>query len=674
MNADQRSTARRTATALVAAGTCVALLLSLPAAPDAAARGHAAPSAAARTTTGEAGSTTGDAGITTGDAGITTGDAGFTDEKAGSTTGRTGKGASGSRHPCASATARCDGEIRVPLDWGDPASERITVTFAWLPRKDASRPASGTVLANPGGPLAALPAVPSLAEDLGPVLDRHNLLVVEPRGLGGPGALLCPGLDLALPETVRACAAHLGPRGRFFTADQAVTDMNAVRDALGVPKVTFYGISYGTLFAQAYATRHPGTLSGVLLDSVVPTGADGYVAGRVRKRVDLLDVACAPSRACRRLPGEPSAAFPALVRRLRAHPDPQIRLSSLARLPDFMHMPLAGREAGAAVAAYLDGDPLPLRRLVRVIDGAQGQPMRAAELAGLLSYVCADSAFPFERSAPADERRRQMDRHYEEERPFRPFTLAEVGGLPAGYQDICVDWPTPRTGPPVPPGAGYPRVPVLTLNGDFDGTTPAEAAAVTRRFPDSTFSRVRSGGHSVTAGTRVNGCARAAMRAFLADPAAFDDRPRCDEANYRALGSFPETVERVPPARAAGLDAGERRILAAAFATAADAVARRNPVRSPFWMPAAQEGLRGGRLTFDDEAGTVRLRDVRFVGDLTVNGEVRLSTDATARLTVTGGGGSHTVEMSWKAFLAGDDTAVSGTFAGRGFTATIPVH
>lgn len=46
-------------------------------------------------------------------------------------------------HPCATATERCDGEIPVPLDWSDPDSEEITVAFAWVPRGDTTRPATG---------------------------------------------------------------------------------------------------------------------------------------------------------------------------------------------------------------------------------------------------------------------------------------------------------------------------------------------------------------------------------------------------------------------------------------------------------------------------------------------------------------------------------------------------
>ncbi|TQS20982.1 alpha/beta fold hydrolase [Microbispora sp. KK1-11] len=581
------------------------------------------------------------------------------------------------RHSCASAKARCDGELEVPLDWGDPASERITVAFAWLPRKDLSRPAEGTVLANPGGPLAALPNVPSLAEALGPVLDRQNLLVVEPRGLGKSSPLLCPELDLEHQESVSACAAHLGPRAGLFTADQAVADMDAVREALGVPKVTFYGISYGTVFAQAYATRYPRHLSGLLLDSVMPTGEGGYVTRPIRTETDRLRVACQPSQACRRLQGDPPDAFARLVRHLRAHPDPHIRPLSLMSLTSSLSLPMVGREVNASVAAYSDGDPLPLRRLVQAIDAAPTMPLRAAQLAGFLAYVCGDSAFPFERAASPAERRRQLDRFYAQKRPFQPFTIADLGGSVFGLQEACVGWPTYRPSPPVPPGAKYPRVPTLTLAGDFDSTTPAEAAEVTRRFPGAVFSRVRFAGHNLTTGLPMDECVRATMRTFLIDLNALHGTPRCDQANYRATGSFPRVVKEVPPARGTGLAAGERRILAAAFATVADATARRNPLRSPLWL-TREAGLRGGMLTFDDKAATIRLRDVRFVDDLTVNGEIHLNgsghpgDEATAKLDITSTDGSHPVRFSWKAFHATDDITVTGTLAERPFTGAIP--
>jgi pimeloyl-ACP methyl ester carboxylesterase len=145
-------------------------------------------------------------------------------------------------------------------------------------------------------------------------------------------------------ETVTACAARLGPRAGFFTADQAVADMDAVRQALGVPKVTFYGISYGTVFAQAYAARYPGHLSGVLLDSVMPTDKGGHVARPIRTETDPLGVACLPSPACRRLPGDPADALSRLVGHLRAHPDPQVRALSLMSLTNSLYLPMVGRE------------------------------------------------------------------------------------------------------------------------------------------------------------------------------------------------------------------------------------------------------------------------------------------------------------------------------------------
>ncbi|GII80037.1 hypothetical protein Sru01_50190 [Sphaerisporangium rufum] len=582
----------------------------------------------------------------------------------------------GEAHPCAAATTRCDGRIEVPLDRTDPRSERITVAFTWLPRKDLSRPAAGTVLADPGGPGPALPAVPALAEALGPVLDRQNLLVVEPRGLGLSSPLTCPDLDLERPESVRACAGHLGPRAAFHTAGQTVADQDAVRAALGVPKVTYYGISYGTLSAQAYAARHPEALAGVLLDSVVLTGADGRVADPDPVRTEHLAVACASSAACRRLPGDPAGTFAHLVGRLRGQPDPAVRPLSLLALLHSVSVPVVGREINAAVAAYLAGDPAPLRRLAAMIDGIPSGPARGAELAGVVAHRCADSSFPFDWTASPDERRAQLDRYYATERPYRPFTLGDLGGKASGWQEICAGWPAPPADPPVPPDARLRYVPALVLAGDFDSTTPAEAGRVAERF-GATVSRVRFGGHNLTTGPAVDGCVRAATREFLADPAAFQGTPRCDRASYAAIGTYPRGAAGLRPARVPGLDRRQRVTVAAAIATVLDAAARRDPHGPiPSWL-VDEPGLRGGRVAFDDRAGIVRPADVEYVTGFAVTGEIELpprpaqAGPATARLQVRDGTGTHRLVLTFPAFRATPDTAVSGTFDGRAFTGTV---
>ena len=46
-------------------------------------------------------------------------------------------------------------------------------------------------------------------------------------------------------------------------------DIEAVRAALGVDKLTLIGVSYGTFLAQAYAARYPTHVERVLLDSVL---------------------------------------------------------------------------------------------------------------------------------------------------------------------------------------------------------------------------------------------------------------------------------------------------------------------------------------------------------------------------------------------------------------------
>jgi hypothetical protein len=52
----------------------------------------------------------------------------------------------------------------VPLDWGNPPGRQIKVAFAFVPRTDRDHPAEGTIMANPGGPVAAIPSVATIRD------------------------------------------------------------------------------------------------------------------------------------------------------------------------------------------------------------------------------------------------------------------------------------------------------------------------------------------------------------------------------------------------------------------------------------------------------------------------------------------------------------------------------
>jgi len=73
------------------------------------------------------------------------------------------------------------------------------------------------------------------------------------------------------PKAVKACAAELGDRRAFFTTQDTVEDLEALRVALKADKLALDGTSYGTFVAQRYALTHPKRVSGLVLDSVVPS-------------------------------------------------------------------------------------------------------------------------------------------------------------------------------------------------------------------------------------------------------------------------------------------------------------------------------------------------------------------------------------------------------------------
>lgn len=194
--------------------------------------------------------------------------------------------------------ARLDcGWIAVPYDRDVAGSPIIEIPILRV-RAARARTARGTIFYHPGGPgVDPTTGVIKLAQqwraidpndadqgDLRRLGDNYDLVSVVPRGFTEETRLDCPWFDARsasqamldpdndakwrrMVDDATAFARSCGPHARHAGTEAAVEDFEAVRKAMNVDKVHFYGVSYGTWVATWYAARHPEHTGRVLLDA-----------------------------------------------------------------------------------------------------------------------------------------------------------------------------------------------------------------------------------------------------------------------------------------------------------------------------------------------------------------------------------------------------------------------
>ena len=169
--------------------------------------------------------------------------------------------------------------MRPHLGPARPHGRHRRVVSLYVERQRALRPpASGVTLLLAGGPgQPATGAYNDRSDDpygeFRKLTPRNDVVAFDGRGTGRSGLLRCPELERAnlidAGTAAAACAQRLGPKRGFYRTSDSVDDIEAVRAALGVDKLTLIGVSYGTFVAQAYAARYPTHVERVLLDSVL---------------------------------------------------------------------------------------------------------------------------------------------------------------------------------------------------------------------------------------------------------------------------------------------------------------------------------------------------------------------------------------------------------------------
>lgn len=179
----------------------------------------------------------------------------------------------------------------VPMDYTHPSQGVVTLA---LMRRAAGRPHQriGSLFVNPGGPDESgfdwTPQVGSRLQQ--PVLDRFDIIGFDPRGVGRSSPLRCFAREedkkavlskiTAVPlssqeisttldafrEYGQTCARNAGPLLEHMAIADVARDMDLLRAAVGDEKLTYIGLSYGTLLGATYANLFPHRVRALVLD------------------------------------------------------------------------------------------------------------------------------------------------------------------------------------------------------------------------------------------------------------------------------------------------------------------------------------------------------------------------------------------------------------------------
>lgn len=591
-------------------------------------------------------------------------------------------------HPCPAAQDYWCGALARPIDPAGQVAGTISIGFTWLPHARAHAQSQGTIVAAEGGPGYPSGASRDAYRALfGPLLQTHDLLMMDDRGTGRSGAIDCPQLQrgtISLPA-VATCGALLGDAAGLYGSALAADDLAALMDALRLARADLYGDSYGTFFVQVFAARHPSLVGSVVLDGAYPAiGGDPWYPSTAPAMRDAFDRVCRRSAACAALPGSALGRIERLLQALRTTGAP-IAPARLAFIMDTAGLdPLVYRELDAAARAYLDaGDAVPLQRLAREADAYEEQPPSDPAVLSNGLFVaasCSDNpqAYDMQLAPGAREvawRTALAEKRQTDPALYAPFTLDEFLSMPLDYAyvPLCQNWPVAPAahpaGRPVPPDASLAGVPALVLTGDLDTiTTPAEGDAAARLFARATRVIVENAGH-VTAIGDPYGCASRIVRAFVARK-PIDDACARSLPPVRLVPAFARSVGEVTPAAAIGPpqpDGNLRRCADAVWA-AGDALARATTLGT-----TAAPGLRGGNFaaaTHGDRT-LIRLHGVRWTRDLAIDGTVDFDARtgrAGARLEWPGA----RLQAGWDAYAATARATIAGRIDGRPIRATMP--
>ena len=431
------------------------------------------------------------------------------------------------------------GSIEVPRDYAEPAGPALRLALIRLPAGDPAH-RIGSLVVNPGGPgISGVDFVRAAAATLFPaaIRARFDIVGFDPRGVGASSPVRCvDGLDHFIPVDARAetsadlsnlvagakafaagCGQNDAALLPYLSTANVARDLDQIRAALGDPRLTYLGFSYGTLIGEMYASLFPTRIRALVLDGAIDPslGEAAFREGQARGFEGALGRLLADCGAHPTCPfysgGRPAPAFDALMRRIDAHPLPTPQLAG--------REPTGPTQAWQAVleALYTQAAwPILEEALAQAEQGdgslllAMGDPYRGRlpdggysnEEDAYYAVTCLDWPAPRSLAAYASLAGR--------------FSLvAPRFGRLLAYNDVdCAFWPSPPERTPAPIAApGAPPIVVVGTTGD--PATPYQwAVNVSHQLRSAVLLTRRGEGHTAYG---ESACIDAAVDAYLLD-------------------------------------------------------------------------------------------------------------------------------------------------------------
>ena len=405
------------------------------------------------------------------------------------------------------------------------------------------------------------------------VRDRFDIVGFDPRGVIRSAPLRCFGTPrqwdpaftpFAFPSTDEevalweagdryldgACTRRGGAILDHMSTANAARDLDRLRQAVGDQKLTYYGVSYGTMLGQTYANMFPHNFRALAIDGVLDpiawtTGAPGEqglpFSTRLRSDVGAQDTLAeffrlcdAGGDACPLAGGAGAAArFAALANTLRAGPI-LIQDPSTGETFDYNYSFLIGDTLGAMYDSFgwpdfaqflsfleSQASPTTLGRALATVRGTSALARTSNELSRAATGYVTKRGFPhypnfiegFPGVACADSDNPSSYDAWVEAGAAADAAHGYFGRIWTWASAICAEWPGTDSDRYMGPFDRATDNPVLVVGAKWDPATRYQGAVTAHNLlPNSSLLTVNSWGHT---SLFTSACADAAIAAYL---------------------------------------------------------------------------------------------------------------------------------------------------------------